>query len=59
VVQAYYADDELDQEDWVLVNETMYNAYHDVYLANPSPLDLGMDSTSENELGGRLGAVDC
>jgi hypothetical protein len=57
-VPAYYADDELDQEDLVPVNEAMYHAYHDVYLANPSPPDSGIDSASENELGGHSGVVD-
>jgi hypothetical protein len=57
-VPAYYADDELDQEDLVPVNEAIYHAYYDVYLANPSPLDSGIDSASENELGGHSEIVD-
>jgi hypothetical protein len=40
------------------VNKAIYNAYYNVYLANPLPLDSGTDSNSENELGGRPRAVD-
>jgi hypothetical protein len=36
----------------------MYYAYYDVYLANLSSPDSGIDSALENELGGYSGAMD-
>jgi hypothetical protein len=57
-VLAYYTDNKLDQEDLIPVNKAIYHAYHNVYLANPSPLNSSIDSTSKNKLDSRFEAVD-
>jgi hypothetical protein len=57
-MSAYYINNKLNQENLVLVNKAIYYAYYNIYLANLSPLNLGIDNTLENKLGGCFKIVD-
>jgi len=57
-VLAYYSED-YDDDDLVLVNDSLYQLYQDVYYAKPSSPRQVPDSegSSENDLSGHSGVV--